>query len=206
MSALPGPLPEGETLLWEGAPRALPFLRQVFHANLLVGYVGLLSGWCLVLGARAGTLGDAALAVAQFAALSAVAFGLLGFVSWLQCKAAHYAITTRRVVITCGAAFEKSINLPFARLDEAFLREHADGTGDIVLVPQEGETISRWLLWPHVRPWHFTTTQPALRAVPEARAVAQILGRALAAQAGQTPAALPASTAVQGGAAEVAHA
>lgn len=206
MSALPGPLPEGETLLWEGAPRPLAFLRQVFQTNLLVAYVGLLSGWCLVLGARAGTLSDAAVAVGEFAALSAVAFGLLAFVSWLQCKAAHYAITSRRVVITCGAAFEKSINLPFARLDGAMLRDHADGTGDIVLVPADGEAISRWLLWPHVRPFYFTRTEPALRALPDARNVAQILGRALAAHAGQAPAALPAAEPARPAAPEVAHA
>jgi hypothetical protein len=32
--------------------------------------------------------------------------------------------------------------------------------------------------WPHVRPWRFAKTQPALRCIPEAERVARLLAEA----------------------------
>jgi hypothetical protein len=198
VKGLPGPLPEGERLLWQGAPRAWPFVRQIFHANLLVGYVGILLGWCLITGARSGQMEQSILAVAQFGGLSLVAFALLAGFAVLQARGTTYTITSARVVIDYGVAFEKAVNIPFAAVDQAGLRMHGDGTGDLVLVPRRDQTIHRLLLWPHVRPWHFGRTEPALRALADAEKAASILGRALAASAGVNPVALSASAASQG--------
>jgi hypothetical protein len=190
VKGLPGPLPEGERLLWQGAPRAWPFVKQIFHINLLVAYVGVLLGWCLVSGARSGQIEQSVIAVAQFGALSLVAFALLAVFAVLQARGTTYSITTARVVIDYGVAFEKAVNLPFAAVDAASLRLHGDGTGDLVLVPRRDQTIHRLLLWPHVRPWHFGRTEPALRALADAEKAASILGRALAASSGTAAVAL----------------
>jgi hypothetical protein len=34
------------------------------------------------------------------------------------------------------------------------------------------------MTWPHVRPWHFSRTQPAFRAIPDAARVAAIFADA----------------------------
>ena len=34
------------------------------------------------------------------------------------------------------------------------------------------------MTWPHVRPWHISRTQPALRCIPDAAAVARIFAEA----------------------------
>jgi len=42
-----------------------------------------------------------------------------------------------------------------------------------------GETrVSFLMSWPHVRPWHITRTQPALRCIPEAENVARLFAEA----------------------------
>ena len=42
-----------------------------------------------------------------------------------------------------------------------------------------GDTrLSYLMCWPHVRPWHMAKTQPALRCIPDAARVAQILSDA----------------------------
>ena len=67
----------------------------------------------------------------------------------------------------------------------AGLRGWPDGTGDIALSLLPGERIAYLVLCPHARPWTFGRAQPSFRSIPDAAAVAQILGRALAASASQ---------------------
>jgi hypothetical protein len=47
------------------------------------------------------------------------------------------------------------------------------------------------MLWPHLRPWRFATPEPMLRALTDAEAAAQILGRALAAASAAPVSPLP---------------
>jgi hypothetical protein len=42
----------------------------------------------------------------------------------------------------------------------------------------DGARLSYLLTWPHVRPWKMKHTQPALRCIPDARAIAAILAEA----------------------------
>ena len=42
-----------------------------------------------------------------------------------------------------------------------------------------GDTrLSYLVCWPHVRPWYVSKTQPALRCIPDAAKVAQLLAEA----------------------------
>jgi hypothetical protein len=82
-------------------------------------------------------------------------------------------------------ALPLNINLPFAVIESAGLRQHADGTGDITVTLLKGNRIAWLAVWPHTRSFRFFRPQPTLRALPEAEKVAQILSRALAAHAAQ---------------------
>ncbi len=187
MIDLPAPLPEGERILWEGSPRPWTFFRQIVHPQLLATYVAMLVAWCIVAGVHSGAPLVAFLAAAKFTGLSIVAILLLVCVSRLQAGATDYIITNQRVMITFGAALGKTLQIPFSKIESASLREYADGSGDLVLRLIPGQRVSFIMLWPNVRPWRLFPAQPMLRALPDGKAAAQILARALAAHVGMAP-------------------
>lgn len=178
---LPERLPDGETLLWQGAPRWLPLAVHAFHVRKVVLYFGVLVALRIVLGVRAE---DAAAAIARdcgwlvVAAVAAVA--VLLALAAVSARTTLYTITNRRVVMRFGIAFSIALNLPFRRIDTAQLRKRGDRTGDIVLTLARSEHIAYLHLWPHARPWRLARPQPMLRALGEPDAVAQLLARAVA--------------------------
>jgi hypothetical protein len=181
---LPGPLPKGETVLWQGAPVWAPFSRRAFHLRGLTLYFAALVLWRFVSLQTGGAGPDA---VAQGTAW-AVIFGMvpiciLAAVAWGVERTTVYTITDRRVILKVGVALSMTINLPFAVVSNAALRVYPDGTGDIVLKLVPPHRIFWLALWPHARPWHYAAPEPMLRSIPEAVAVAQILARALSASA-----------------------
>jgi hypothetical protein len=191
MKPLELPLPEGERMLWQGKPRPAAFLKQIFHVQMVVGYVGLLLGWCLVSGAQSGHLAEAAMAALRFTGLSAVALALFAALAWGLAWSATYTITTARVVMVYGLALPKSISIPFASVDGASMRETGGTAGDLVLELRKGQSVSYLLMWPHVRPGSFLRAQPMLRALADMPAAAAVLSRALAASAGMAPVPVP---------------
>lgn len=72
-----------------------------------------------------------------------------------------------------------TLNLPYRQIERADLDLRADGTGTIALTTLGDTRLSYLVCWPHVRPWHFQT-KPALRCVPDAAHVAQIVSEAAA--------------------------
>ena len=184
---LPAPLPEGERILWQGSPPVKPYLKRIFHAHLVVCYVGVLLGWSLVAGFQSGDLAGAAMAALRFACMAGGALGILAGVAWALARSTTYTITTARVVMEFGAAFEKTVQIPFAKIASASVATQHDGTGDLVMTLLPDAKVSYLLMWPNVRPWHVSRPEPAFRAVENGAAVAQILGRALAASAGLPP-------------------
>lgn len=181
---LPGPLPAGETLLWQGRPSFEGLAKRALHLRWLSVYFVLLALWR---GAALSTDGADALAVVQGSAfillLGLAPVGLLGIYGWFSARSTLYTITTRRVVIRTGVALPMTINIPYALIGSAGLARHADGTGDIALQITAPHRVSWVALWPYVRSWHVSRPQPTLRAVAEPEAVAQVLGRALASAA-----------------------
>jgi hypothetical protein len=190
MIDLPAPLPEGESILWEGAPHPWTFLRQIVHPQTVTIYVAFLASWCVVTGVQSGAPVAALLAAAKFGGLAVVALALLAGVARIEAGATDYIITNRRVMITFGAALGKTLQIPFSRIESASVRMNHDGTGDLVLRLMPGQRVSFIMLWPNVRPWKLFPAQPMLRAVRDAEAAAQILARALAAHAGSVPVAV----------------
>jgi hypothetical protein len=202
---LPERLPAGEELLWQGAPRWQSMARHAFHARKVAFYFAALLLLRLVWELTGGTPLPKALGGAFGLAVPAtLAVGLLALLAWLVSRAALFTITSRRVVMRFGVAIPMTINLPFAQIASAALREHGDGTGDIPLTLAAQVRASYLVLWPFVRPWYFSPPQPMLRAVPDAADVARILGSALIAATAAATAPVTAPVTVESAADRIA--
>jgi hypothetical protein len=177
---LPGPLPAGERILWQGAPSTAGLLVRVFHARLVVAWFAICA---LALGIAAGSPGAALATVGPTLLVGTGALALLWGLAWLTHRTTVYTVTNRRVVLQAGIALPVTHNLPFAQIEGAALRAFTDGSGDVPLQLQPGLRIAYLQLWPHARPWRLTRTEPMLRSVPEADAAAAVLTRALEAHA-----------------------
>lgn len=177
---LPGPLPAGERILWQGAPTTAGLLVRVFHARLVIAWFGICG---LAFALAAGSTPAALKVVLPTLVIGAGGVALLWLLAWLTHRTTLYTITNRRVVLQAGIALPVTHNLPFAQIDTAALRAFTDGTGDLPLRLQPGLRIAYLQLWPHARPWHLSRTEPMLRSVPDADAAAAVLGQALAAHA-----------------------
>ena len=64
------------------------------------------------------------------------------------------------------------------QIGNATLAAKGNGTGTIALETLGDARISYLVCWPHVRPWHLAKSQPALRCIPDAAAVAKLLADA----------------------------
>jgi hypothetical protein len=183
---LPGPLPEGEQLLWQGSPEWKALARRTFHGAVISIYFGLLLLW--VGGAslqRGESLAETGWDVLWFTPFALAGIGLIVLLAWLTARTTIYSITSKRVVLSYGIAMPMSLNLPFARIGSAGVRTFADGTADIPMAMVSGDVVAYLLLWPHARPWRISKPEPTLRAVPDGAKVAVILARALSAAAEQ---------------------
>jgi len=193
---LPEHLPAGEVLLWQGAPEWRAFARHVLHLRWIGAYFGVLAawrGWTLL--GEGASLPAVAGGVLWLLVLGAVPLGLLALYAVLVGRTTVYTVTSPRMVLRVGAALPLTINLPFAAIQSADLRRHADGTGDIALALARPHRIAWLMLWPHARPWRLRDPVPMLRALPEPELAAQALARALESLSGQ---ALPATAAIAG--------
>jgi hypothetical protein len=183
---LPAPLPEGETILWQGAPDWRTLARRAMRVRVVAGYFVLLAVWGVTGRLSSGMpVSEVALSTLRLGTLGVVAIALLVLFAWLVARTTLYTITTRRVVMRFGIALPITIQIPFRMIESAGLHVWPDGTGDIATTLTAGGRIGYMVMWPHARPWKLTKAQPALRGVPDAAAVALILGRALAASASQ---------------------
>jgi len=178
---LPEVPPEGEHILWQGAPEPLALARRGLRADWVAGYFVALAAWRgAVVGGAEGALAGLS-AASWYLALGALAVAVLGAMAWAMARATVYTLTSRRVVMRIGAALQVTINLPYRWIGAADLRIHGDGTGSIELALEGPVRLSYFALWPHVKPWTLARPRPTLRCIAEPRAVAAILGRAAAA-------------------------
>jgi hypothetical protein len=180
VEALPG-LPEhppaGEEILWQGRPSAWALTRDALNLYWVAGYFAVLTIWRFVSVVDLMPLDLAIAASLPFVVLGLISCAILGAIGYVQARTTIYTITNRRVAMRIGAALTVTLNLPFTRIDEADLDLRRDGTGTIALTLQGPVKFGYLVCWPHVRPWHFHT-KPALRAIPDAEAVARLLAEA----------------------------
>ena len=189
LRALPGPLPAGERLIWQGAPCWVGLARHALHVGKLAAYFAGLLLWYVGASLAGGeALGATTLSALKLAALATGALGVLVLIAWLAARSTVYTITSRRIVLRIGVALPMSVNLPFAIVGAAALRLYPDGTGDIPLRLTGDGRLGFIHLWPHARPWRLARPEPMLRSVPDAARVAEILAQALTGAAGTQPA------------------
>ena len=188
---LPQPLPDGEWVVWRGAPDWRLLAVSALHVRKVAIYFGLLLAWTLAGGLVDGeTLGAIALSALKLALLAAVALALLGLIAWLAGRSTVYTITNRRVVMRFGIALPMTVNIPFSQIQSAAMRLSRGDAGEICLALAPGQQFAYLLLWPHVRPWRLAHPMPMLRALADASTAAAHLRRALAADAGTVAAPL----------------
>jgi hypothetical protein len=194
---LPEVLPQGERMLWQGAPRPWALALTAFRVRAVAWYFAALMGWrfftTLVDG---GTLRAALEHAITLAPLAAGALAILSLIAYLSARTTMYTITDRRIVMRYGMALPLTMNIPFNSIEAASVTHHKDGTGDIALAVRDEERIGYLILWPHARPWRYAKPEPSLRGLSDPDAVAGLLAQALASHAGlqSAPASMTSST------------
>jgi hypothetical protein len=171
---LPGLLPPGERILWQGAPDWRQLARSAFHTRGIAVYFAALTAIALALASSIGSY----VGVGMTAALGTAAVALLHLLAWGSARTTIYTLTNRRIVLRIGMAVPKCINLPLTMLASVDLAARADATGDLSLTLLGVPRLGYLALWPHARPLRITRPQPMLRAVPEAASVAAMVARA----------------------------
>ncbi len=185
ISGLPEALPQGESILWQGAPDWRSLARRAFRVKLISVYFAILIVWRVGASLSAGDSLSLSLASSLSSlVLCAIALGGFFLLSWLIARTTTYTITSRRLVITYGIAVPKSVNLPFSRIDAADLRELPEGTGDLSVKLPPATRLSFILLWPHVRAGVGGRAEPVLRCIAEPQLVANILVNGLSTSIG----------------------
>jgi hypothetical protein len=183
---VPHPLPEGERLLWEGAPTMKAIATHVFHWRLVVGYfAAMLALWAFTTPHTPGSDVYVASAVVRVSLSVFVVASVLGLAR-VVATTTWYAITSQRLVLRIGMAFPMSINIPFKLLESAGVGTFKDGTGQVALSLQKGNRIAYIALWPHCRVFRFTHPEPVLRGLENPHEVARILATAVAEAGGAT--------------------
>lgn len=182
---LPEALPPGETLLWQGAPAWGEIAQRIFLLRWVMIYFIFLAAWeILGIALQGGSFAEAIGAAATLSLVGGAAIGILVLLAKIMARGSVYTITSRRLVMRVGVALPITINIPFAVIAGAYLRQRKDGFGDIVLDLLPTQRISWIALWPHCGGWSFGRPKPMLRGVANAAEVAGILGNAVAQMAG----------------------
>jgi hypothetical protein len=179
MDGLPGRLPAGEAVLWQGAPDWRSLARHAFRIKWIAAYFGLLVA--VRFGAAVATGHGFMFALSSAGSgliFSSVATGMFLALAWLIARTTTYTITSKRVVITYGMALPKSLNLPFVAIEGAQLGDHEDGTGDILIQVPAAKKLAFLLLWPHVQSGKKGRVSPVLRCIARPAEVAALLRQA----------------------------
>ena len=176
INGLPENLPEGESIVWQGAPRWTALANRVFQVRTLALYFAALIGihvvYKLMDGASSSHVWGG---VSWQLTLATVSLGLLSGAAWLYARSTVYTLTNKRLVLLSGVATPMMVNLPLEKLDSAGLRLCSDGTGDMLFTPTSYTKLYYMLLWPHVRLLGFRKIQPLFRGIPDAQNVARLL-------------------------------
>ena len=198
LPGLPERPPQGEDILWQGRPAPLALARDAYGLTWIAGYFALIVVWRAASGYADGGLAMALAKGLPYLMLAGLGLAVVFGLAWIQARSTTYTITSARVVQQIGAALPVTFNLPFVKIGSASLSLKRDGTGTIALQTLGDTRISYLVAWPHVRPW-MAKTEPALRAIPDAAAVAKLL-----ASAAETRLAVPVISRVDGQFAAVA--
>jgi Bacterial PH domain len=176
---LPAPLPQGETLLWQGSPDPTALAHEAFKAHWVLGYLLAIAVWRASIAFSDGGFAQSVAVFLPYLVLALGGYGVVRLLARASARAAIYSITSRRVILRIGAALQVTWTVPFTKVASASLATRPmTGTGTIALDLVAGQHISYLALWPHLRPGFARKVQPAFRCVPDAARVARILSDA----------------------------
>ncbi len=168
-------LPEGEAILWQGAPAVRAVARHVFYQRAVALYLLGLVALVLVPAINARGVSDA-LRVAPLL-LTVVGSLLLGIevVARLVARTTRYVITERRIVMQVGIALPMSINIPLRLVQDAGLRVFGDGSGVIKLGLDPSVRLAWLALFPHARFLRLKHPEPLLLGLTDPHRVGAVL-------------------------------
>ena len=167
---LPGLLPEGEHIVWQGSPDWKQLAIGALHIRLAVLYFAAIVSSAVASGDSGTAIGVSLLGLTVVALFIAFAWGVS--------RTTVYTLTDKRIVLRIGVALNKCINLPLGEIESANLKMLGDGHGNIVLALKGMPRLGYLMLWPHVRSLRIVRPQPMLRAIPDALAVSRLLFKA----------------------------
>lgn len=172
---LPEVPPEGERILWQGRPATFALAREALSLYWVAGYFVLLAAWRFVGVQDLMPIGQAIGATVPIMILGTVTCALLLITAWVQARSTVYTVTTARVAMRIGAALTMTLNLPYREIGTAALDLRRGGTGTIAFSTLGDTRLGYLVCWPHVRPWRLNPAQPALRCIPDAQRVANLI-------------------------------
>jgi hypothetical protein len=151
--------------------------REALKINWIAGYFVAFAVWQGSTVAQATPIGVVQVML-PYLAIGVLACAILYAIAYVQARSTVYTITSARVAMRIGVALTVTLNVPFRQIATARLSTKSNGTGTIALQTLGKTRLSYLVCWPHVRPWYVNHTQPALRGIPDAARVAQILADA----------------------------
>ena len=171
----PESLPTSEKVLWQGSPCAWLIARRIFFLPHLFFYFLILSCLTLIFNSEVLTLKDLFIKFLSYMSLGMVAIFLLLAISYLISSTTVYSVTDKRVVMRIGIVLNLSLNIPFSKIETAELKAYPDKSGDISLNLVPDNKIAYLHLWPHCRPWFFSSPRPRLSCLKDVEVIASCL-------------------------------
>jgi Bacterial PH domain len=175
VKGLPGHLPEGERILWQGAPEWWPLARNVLRVRGVAIYFGLIAAWAGFVVTRESGLARGLVAAAWVLPVAFAALGILCALAMAMARTTVYTLTDNRLVLRYGVALPMAVNVPFSKVQGVSMRTDADGTGNIAFDIGTKPNIGYLMMWPHARPRYFSHTQPMLRGIRDPQRIADLM-------------------------------
>lgn len=180
LNGVEAPLPEGEHVLWQGAPGRNALALHAFHARKIAIYFAVLIALTAAFAQSEPEPMAFFVSSAKWLLMGGAMATLFAYtVATLSSRTTLYAITERRVVMKVGIALPVVLNIPLHIIDGVDVKRRADGSGDLSLRLGNQSRVAYAVLWPHARAWHVRYPQPLLRGLPNVDVVGATLKNAL---------------------------
>ena len=181
---LPGRLPDGEFIVWQGQPEFKTVMTRLLRARWIAVYFAIAALWSVAVGINNSENAWALLGRVTFIGAAAIIlFGLMALYARAVAKTSLYTLTNQRVVMRVGIAISASFNLPFKQIAGADFRVGKDGSGDVALTLKSGHGLSGSVFFPHQRGGLWRKLSPQMICLTDAKSVAEKLAQQLSAYA-----------------------
>jgi len=174
-------LPEGERVLWSGAPDQKALARYFLRERWVLAFVaasfalGATEALQHSVGAVPRLIGVATLS----AVLATIAIVSIRVLAWQMAKSSKYVITNKRVYFNIGIVLRADANVPFSSVENIDLRRRSDGSADLMVTLTDEQEIPWLLLFPHMTWRGSRRGRPTFRALRDPQRAADAVVTAL---------------------------